>query len=114
MNEMQKNVVKYDSAIKPLRADIKRSSSALDVMQKKYDEGFGAVKFMRGIFPVLDSAGRELTHMRTDLEAKKKDLESNQEKRTRAANGAKEYNDLINSLHQAEGIVAELGTLTTG
>ncbi|MBI4250385.1 hypothetical protein HY622_02245 [Candidatus Uhrbacteria bacterium] len=111
INEMQKSVVKYDSKIKPLRADIKKSGNALDAMQKKYDESSGAAKFIRTIFPALDSAGRELAQMRAGIEEKKKDLEARQEKRIQAASGAKEYNDLINALHQAEGIVAELNTL---
>lgn len=112
MNEMQKTVVKYDSAIKPLRSDIKNVGRTVDNMQKKYDRSSGAVKFMRSLFPALDSASRELGAMRTDLETKEKKIATQEKKRLRASGAAKEYNDLINALHQAEGLVAEITALT--
>lgn len=112
MNEMQKAVVKYDSSMKPKRADIKRSDRAIGETQKKYEQSSGVAKFLRNMFPAMDSTGRELRAMRADLEAKKKDLETREKKRARAASAAGDYNDLINALHQAEAIVTEINILT--
>lgn len=111
LNQMNKAVVKYDNAIKPLRSEIKMESKTVGQMQKKYEKSSGIAKFIRGIFPALDSAGRELVDMRTALEKNKKKLDTQEQKRNKASNAGQEYTDLLNTLAQAEGVIHQLDSI---